>query len=101
MVRGEVKVANDLFTTSRQGHIFNLISSISVRDFVLLPLFLSSSLFLSLLSGIVGDSETNLSNPRSLHTLAVTVTATPSLFSLEIKRIDCGPLAMQKKKKCK
>ena len=32
------------------------------------------------MSGIVRETETNLSNPRSLHTLAVTVTATPSWF---------------------
>ena len=52
MVRGEVKVANDLFTTSRQGHIFNLILRISVRDSVLL---LFSSPSLSLVWGCEGD----------------------------------------------
>ena len=40
VVGSEVKSADDLFTTSRQGHILNLISNKSASHFVLLPLFL-------------------------------------------------------------
>ena len=63
VVRGEVKVTNDLLPTSRQGHIVNL----NIPNARLDSIFSSSK---SLCPGCF--PRLYLSNPCSLHALAVT-----------------------------
>lgn len=65
MVRGEVKVTNDLLPTSRQGHIVNL----NIPDSQLDLVSLSTSHYSP---GVSMFPKTYLSNPCSLHALAVT-----------------------------